>query len=70
MRYDLILRRLQTAGWRRGRAGSRTWMIVASVAVGLRLLRRVSRNSDDILYRTRVVPGDRFEIFTKAPTKR
>ena len=68
--YDIILRRLQTAGWRRGRAGSRTWMIVASVAVGLRLLRRVSRSNEDVLYRTRVVPGDQFEVLTKAPAKR
>ena len=68
--YDVILRRLSTAGWRRGRAGSRTWMIVASVAVGLRLLRRVSRSDADVLYRTRVVPGDRFEILTRTPAKR
>ena len=68
--YDIILRRLSTAGWRRGRAGSRTWMIVASVAVGLRLLRRVSRSNEDVLYRTRVAPGDQFEILTKAPTRR
>jgi hypothetical protein len=68
--YDIILRRLQTAGWRRGRSGSRTWMIVASVAVGLRLLRRVSRSDQEILYRTRVVPGDQFEILTKTPAKR
>ncbi len=68
--YDVFLRRLQTAGWRRGRAGSRTWMIVASVAVGLRLLRRVSRNNEEVLYRTRVVTGDRFEVLTKAPAKR
>jgi len=68
--YDIFLRRLVTAGWRRGRAGSRTWMIVASVAGGLRLLYRVTRSREDILYRTRVVDGDRFEILTKAPAKR
>jgi hypothetical protein len=68
--YDIILRRLVAAGWRRGRAGSRTWMVVASVAGGLRLLYRVTRNREDILYRTRVVDGDRFEIVTKAPPRR
>ena len=68
--YDVILRRLSVAGWRRGRAGSRTWMIVAATAAGLRLLRRVSRNNDEVLYRTRVVTGDRFEIVTRAPNRR
>jgi hypothetical protein len=68
--YDLILRRLFAAGWRRGRGGSRAWMVVASVAGGLRLLHRVTRSHEDILYRTRVVDGDRFEIVTKAPAKR
>jgi len=42
---------------------------VASVAGGLRLLYRVTRNREDILYRTRVVDGDRFEIVTKAPPR-
>jgi hypothetical protein len=45
-------------------------MIVAATAAGLRLLWRVSRNNEEILYRTRVVPGDVFEIFTRTPTKR
>jgi len=67
--YDLVLRRLFTAGWRRGRSGSRTWMVVASVAAGLRLLHRVTRSRDDVVYRTRVLDGDRFEIVTKAPVK-
>jgi hypothetical protein len=68
--YEPFLRRLFTAGWRRGRAGSRTWMIVASVAGGLRLLYRVTRSREDVLYRTRVLDGDRFEILAKAPAKR
>jgi hypothetical protein len=45
-------------------------MIVASVAGGLRLLYRVTRSRDDVLYRTRVRDGDRFEILAKAPAKR
>jgi len=65
--YDIVLRRLFTAGWRRGRSGSRTWMVVASVAAGLRLLHRVTRSREEILYRTRIVDGDRFELVTKAP---
>ena len=68
--FESLLRRLWTTGWRRGRAGSRGWLVVASVAGGLRLLRRVTREHEEVLYRTRVVEGDRFEITTKAPPKR
>jgi hypothetical protein len=67
---EAVLRRLTTTGWRRGRAGSRAWLVVASVAGGIRLLRRVTRNQQEVLYRTRVRPGERFEIITRAPTKR
>ncbi len=68
--FDALLRQLTTTGWRRGRAGSRTWILVASVAGGMRLLRRVTRNRDEVIYRTRVRPGERFEIVTSAPAKR
>jgi hypothetical protein len=68
--FDVLLRRLTTTGWRRGRAGSRTWLVVASVAGGVRLLRRVMRNQEEVLYRPRGRPGERFEIITRAPAKR
>ena len=68
--FESLLRRLFTTGWRRGRSGSRGWLIVASVAGGLRLLRYIARDREDILYRTRVVAGDQFEIITRAPSKR
>jgi hypothetical protein len=68
--FDVLLRRLTMTGWRRGRAGSRTWLLVASFAGGFRLLRYVTRNQQDVLYRTRVRPGERFEIVTRAPEKR
>jgi hypothetical protein len=45
-------------------------MVVASVAAGLRLLHRVTRSREEILYRTRIVDGDRFELVTKAPAQR
>lgn len=68
--FEQFLSRLASTGFRRSRSGSRVWLVVASVAGGLRLLRYISRRGDDVLYRTRVVPGDQFEITTKAPNKR
>jgi hypothetical protein len=68
--FEQLLSRLATTGFRRSRSGSRVWLIVATVAGGLRLLRYISRNGDDVLYRTQVVPGDTFEIITRAPNKR
>jgi len=68
--FESLLRRLTTTGWRRGRAGSRAWLIVATVAGGMRFLRYVTRDREDVLYRTRITPGDRFEITTRNPSKR
>ncbi|HET9730573.1 MAG TPA: hypothetical protein VFR41_14170 [Acidimicrobiia bacterium] len=47
-------------------SGSRVWLIVGITAGGLRLLRRVARNKDEVLYRTVVKPGDVFEVVTKS----
>jgi len=68
--FESLLRRLTTTGWRRGRSGSRAWLVVATVAGGIRLLRYFVRDREDILFRTRLVAGDRFEVITKAPAKR
>lgn len=68
--FESLLRRLWSTSWRRGRAGSRAWLVVAAAAGGVRLLRYVSRDKEDILYRTRVVPGDQFEVIATAPTKK
>ena len=68
--FESLLRRLTTTGWRRGRSGSRAWLVVATVAGGIRLLRYFARDREDILFRTRLVAGDQFEVITKAPAKR
>jgi|RhiMethySRZTD1v2_1073278.scaffolds.fasta_scaffold2391223_2 hypothetical protein len=68
--FELMLRELWATGWRRGRAGSRMWTVIAVAAGGLRLIRYVARDGDPVLYRTRVMPGDQFEIVaTPAPKK-
>jgi hypothetical protein len=68
--FESLLRRLTTTGWRRGRSGSRAWLVVATVAGGIRLLRYFARDREDILFRTRLVAGDQFEVITKVPAKR
>ncbi len=68
--FDNLLRRLTTAGWRRGRSGSRAWMIVGTVAAGLRLVRFVTRDKEEVVYRTRVKPGDHFEITARPAARR
>ena len=45
-------------------------MVVAAAAGGVRLLRHVSRDKDDVLYRTRVMPGDQFEIVASPPANK
>jgi hypothetical protein len=67
--FEQLLSRLASTGFRRGASGSRTWIVIAVVAGGLRLLRRVSRGGEEVLFRTQVVEGDRFEITTRAPGK-
>jgi hypothetical protein len=68
--FESLLRRLTATGWRRGRSGSRAWLVVATVAGGIRLIRYFARDREDILFRTRLVAGDQFEVITKAPAKR
>jgi hypothetical protein len=65
--FETLLRRLSTAGFRRGFSGSRAWLIVGIVVGGARLLRRMARSDEEILYRTAIQPGDVFEVITKAP---
>ena len=68
--FELMLRELWATGWRRGRAGSRMWTVIAVAAGGVRLIRYVARDGDAVLYRTRVMPGDQFEISARPPTKK
>ena len=65
-----LLSRLARTGFRRGATGSRTWLVIASVAAGLRILHYVSRSGEEVLYRTQVKEGDQFEITTRASGKR
>jgi hypothetical protein len=62
--YGVLLRRLTTSGLRKGMAGSTPWLLVGIVAGGLRIIHRIARDDEEILYRTAVKEGDVFEIVT------
>ena len=61
---EVVLRRMTERGFQRGLTGSRYWFIVMFVGVGARTIRRIGRRQE-VLYRTVVKPGDRFEVTTK-----
>jgi hypothetical protein len=59
---DALLRRLVRTGFRRGMSGSQAWLVLAISALGVRLLRRLANPEPELVYRTEVRQGDRFEI--------
>ena len=65
---DALLRRLMRTGFRRGMSGSRgsqAWLVLAISALGFRALRRLARTDPEVVYRTEVRTGDRFEISSR-----
>jgi len=63
--YSSLLRRLTSKGFRNGMSGSTPWLIVGIVAGGLRLLSRIARDDEEVLYRTVVKAGDVFEVISR-----
>jgi hypothetical protein len=45
-------------------AGSTPWLVVGIVAGSLRIIQRIARDEEELLYRTAVKAGDVFEIVT------
>ena len=62
--YSSLLRRLTSNGFRKGMSGSTPWLVVGIVAGGLRILRRLAHDDEEVLYRTVGRPGDAFEVVT------
>jgi hypothetical protein len=63
--YASLLRRLTNNGVRKGMSGSTPWLIVGIVAGGLRVLRRLARHEEAVVYRTALKAGDVFEVVTR-----
>ncbi len=67
--FEALLRRLTKTGIRRGMSGSRGWLLLGVVTGGVRVLRRLARDEEDVLYRTAIKPGDTFEILARRRVK-
>jgi len=63
--YATVLRSLTRRGLRNGMSGSTPWLVVGIAAGGLRLLRRIARDEEEVLYRTVVKAGDVFEVVAR-----
>jgi hypothetical protein len=63
--YASLLRRLTRDGLRKGMSGSTPWLVIGTIAGGLRLLARLARDDEEVLYRTAIKAGDVFEVVTR-----
>ncbi len=59
---DVFLRRMMRVGFRRGMSGSQAWFVLAVSAAGFRMLRKLANPAPEVVYRTELHTGDRFEI--------
>jgi hypothetical protein len=59
---DRWLRRLSSFSLGRGMSGSRPWMVVGVVSVGMRLLRRMSHPKERVLFEQPIKVGDTFVV--------
>jgi hypothetical protein len=67
--FEALLRRLTRTGIRRGMSGSRGWLVLGVVSGGVRILRHLARDEEEVLYRTAIKPGDTFEIVARHRVK-
>lgn len=63
--YASLLRRLTRNGLRKGISGSTPWLIVGMAAGGLRLVRHLARDEEEVLYRAAINAGDVFEVINR-----
>ena len=64
---ETLINRATAIGLRRGLTGSRMWLLLGILAIGIRTLRRMAHSDEQVLYRTAVRDGDLFEIISKQP---
>jgi hypothetical protein len=54
--------RIIRSAWRRGRLGSGTWMALAILGTGFRLLKYLSRRRSEVAHRAELRPGESLRI--------
>jgi hypothetical protein len=64
-----LLRRLTIVGIRKGMGGSRGWFVIGLAATGARVIYRMSRRDQEVLFRTAIKAGDIFEIISSPRPK-
>ena len=57
-----MLKSLVRIGFARGIGGSRGWLTVGVVAGGLRLLRRMAKREEEVVYKEKLLPGQSLVI--------
>jgi Tfp pilus assembly protein PilN len=57
-----MLKTLVRIGFARGLGGSRGWLTLGVVAGGLRLLRRIAKREEDVVYLEKLLPGQSLVI--------
>jgi hypothetical protein len=65
---SVFMRRLRTQGIERGiLGGSRTWIVLGTIAWGLRGLRWALRRDEQVLFQEVLRPGEQLIISTRTP---
>ena len=57
-----MLKTLVRVGFARGIGGSRGWLALGVTAGGLRLLRRLAKREEDVVYLEKLLPGESLVI--------
>jgi len=57
-----MLKTLVRVGFARGIGGSRGWLTLGVTAGGLRLLRRMAKREEDVVYLEKLLPGESLVI--------
>ena len=57
-----MLKTLVRVGFARGLGGSRGWLALGVTAGGLRLLRRLAKREEDVVYLEKLLPGESLVI--------
>lgn len=65
-----MLRFLARTGFRRGfLGGSRAWTMIGAVAVGMRLLKRLTASEPEVVFSQPIRPGEKLLVSVDGPSR-